>query len=100
VLPQWRNRAGALYPHKPGKVCDLVTAKSGRKFTSNNHVQAWRLFKARPKLDAKQPANTNKEYCIYQAAHRDYTYSDKLVDFLVGVAKDDGEFAKLKAVKI
>ena len=74
--------------------------KSGKKFTSANHEQAWRLFKVRPLSGGKQPANTNKDYCIYHSAHRDYTYSEKWVDFLATSVSDDQEFAKLKAYKL
>lgn len=87
------------YPHKPGRVVELVAAKTGIKFTTNNHVQAWHLYKARPNSGSKQPANTNKEYCIYHAAHKDYTYSDKWIDFLDKAVRNEEEFAKVKAVK-
>jgi hypothetical protein len=88
------------YPHKPSAVTTLVSAKTSKKFTSNNHVQAWRLYKARPKTGAAQPGNTNKDFCIYHAAHRDYTYSDKWVGHLVAAVNSADEFAKIRAVKI
>ncbi|HSZ74118.1 MAG TPA: DUF3644 domain-containing protein [Rhizomicrobium sp.] len=92
--------ADEAYPYKPTRVVELVAAKSGKKFTSNNHAQAWHLYKARPKAGTKQPGNTNREYCIYHAVHRDYTYSDKWVQFLAATIVDDAEFAKIKAVKL
>lgn len=88
------------YPYKPSKVVELVSARSGLKFTTNNHVQAWKYFKARPKSNSKQPAATNKEYCLYHPVHRDYTYSIKWVDLLVAAAGDAGELAKIKALKV
>jgi len=54
--------ADDAYPHKSAKVVQLVKEKSGKNFNSNNHVQAWRHLKARPKSSAAQPANTNKEF--------------------------------------
>ena len=92
--------ADDAYPYKPGKVTQLVKEKTGKKFTSNNHTQAWRYLKARPKSGAAQPGNTNKDYCIYHVAHKDYTYSEKWVDRLVAAMADDAEFAKIKAVKL
>ena len=90
-----------LYPHKPFQVCKLVSEKTGKlSFTNNNHAQAWRLYKARPPYRAKQPENTNKEYCIYHAAHKDYTYSDSWVNFLIEAASDDIKFAAIRAVKL
>jgi len=91
--------ADDVYPHKPGKVVQLVKKKSGKNFTSNNHTQAWKHFKARPKPGAAQPGQTDKDFCIYHAAHKDYTYSDKWVDRLVAAVADDAEIAAIKAVK-
>lgn len=92
--------ADDAYPHKPGRVVQLVKEKSGKSFTTNNHVQSWRHFKARPKFGASQPGNTNKEFCIYHSAHKDYTYSDKWVERLVVALNDDAECAAIKAVKL
>jgi len=87
------------YPYRPSKVVELVSVKSGQKFTTNNHVQAWHHYKTRPKTGSKQPSNTNKEYCIYHSAHRDYTYSDKWIEFLAAAVADATEFAKIKSIK-
>jgi hypothetical protein len=92
--------ADDAYPHKPGKVVQLVKEQSGKNFTTNNHSQAWRYLKARPKSGSAQPGNTNKEFCIYHKAHKDYTYSDKWVERLVATVADDAEFGAIKAVKL
>lgn len=91
--------ADELYPHKPGKVVQLVSKQSGKPFTNYTHTQAWRKYRARPKHRADKPAETNKEYCIYHAAHGDYTYSDKWVEHLVKMVGDENEYAALKAWK-
>ncbi len=75
--------ADELYPHKPQYVVKLVSKQSGKRFTSNDHVKAWRKFQVRALPGAKQPEATNLDFCIYHAAHKDYTYSQKWVDFLV-----------------
>ena len=49
---------------------------------------------------AKQPENTNKDYCIYHAAHSDYTYSERWVDFLCEKIASEDEFKKIKAVRV
>jgi hypothetical protein len=92
--------ADHLYPHKPGTVCKLVKDKSGKAFTSSNHAQAWRLLKARPLTSARDPEATDKKYCIYHPAHRDYTYADAWIERLVEEVKDDEKFAAIKAVKL
>ena len=92
--------ADQFYPHKPGPVVRLVKQKSGKAFTSHNHTQAWRLFKVRLRKGANQPENTKKEYCIYHAAHGDYTYSNQWVDHLVSQVNDTEKFAAIRAVKV
>lgn len=88
------------YPYKPSQVCKLVSEPGGRPFTSHNHTQAWRLSKVRPPKGAKQPENTNKDYCIYHAAHGDYTYSEKWVNRLAKEIADDMKFAPINSVKL
>jgi hypothetical protein len=68
--------ADEIYPNKAGKVVELVKEKSGLQFTGNDHIKAWRHYKVRPTTKAAHPENTNKEYCLYHQAHKDYTYSD------------------------
>jgi hypothetical protein len=92
--------ADHLYPHKPNQVCKLVSLKSKKVFTPHNHTQSWRLHKVREQTGSKQADNTNKDYCIYHAAHGDHTYSDKWIDRLVEEVIDEKKFAIIKAVKL
>lgn len=92
--------ADDLFPYKPTQVCQLVCERSEKHFSTHNHTQAWQLFKVRPPAKAKQPQNTNKDYCIYHSAHGDYTYSEKWVDRLVEELADPQRLAAIKAVKI
>lgn len=92
--------ADDAYPYKPTKVASLVAEKTGKKFTGPNHTQAWRLYGARPNKESRQPENTNKEFCIFHAAHNDYTYSEKWISFLVEKVNSDDELNKIKAVKL
>jgi len=88
------------YPYKPMSVAKLVTEKGGKKFMVSNNTQAWILYKVRPPKVSKQPQNTNKEYCIYHPAHKDYTYSEKWVAFLCEKVGVEAEFSKIKAIKV
>jgi hypothetical protein len=88
------------YPYKPMRVAQLVSKTTGKKFLISNNTQAWVLYKVRPHKGAKQPENTNKDYCIYHAAHADYTYSEKWIAFLCEKVASEEEFKKIKAVKI
>lgn len=92
--------ADQLYPYKPGRVAELVSRRSNKKFNLRNHTQAWRLFEVRPLGSAKQPENTNKDFCIYHVAHGDYTYSEKWIDHLVDQWSDEEKRAAVLAIRI
>ena len=99
VLVQYKA-ADHLYPHKPSHVVSLVQERSGVRFTAHNHTQSWRLHNVRPKGGARQPENTNKDYCIFHAAHKDYTYSEKWVERLVEEVQEEAKLAAIKAQRI
>ena len=92
--------ADHLYPHKPKYVWRVVSRKNGQRFTSHNHTQAWKLFEVRPRKGAAQPENTNKDYCIYHLAHKDYTYSNDWVEKLVEEVNDPKKFDRIKGFDI
>ncbi len=87
------------YPHKPKGAASLIAERSGRVFTVNNHTQAYKKYKVRPKNGARDPLETNKDYCVYHLAHKDYTYSNKWVDFIVEKIKSDEEYASICSFK-
>ena len=99
ILVKYKT-ADDLYPHKPARVIALVSERSGKRFTSHNHTQAWRKYAARPRRGDQQPHNTNKDHCIYHAAHGDYTYSEKWIDFLVAEIATAEGFAAICATRI
>lgn len=88
-----------LWPHKPARVVELVKERTGIDFSAHLHQLAWKKYGARPRSKAKVPADCKKDYCHYHLAHKDYTYSDKWVEFLSGIVQNDQEFHKLKAFK-
>lgn len=88
--------ADEIYPYKPNRVCEIVRKQSGKKFTSHNHTQAWKIYKVRPRTKAKNPEKTNMEFCIYHLAHGDYTYSEKWVDFLVEKISTEEGFDEIR----
>jgi hypothetical protein len=75
--------ADELYRYKPGDVTKLVKEATAKSFTMSDHTAAWQKHKVRPPTGSKSPEKTNREYCIYHPAHRDYTYNDKWIDLLV-----------------
>lgn len=92
--------ADELYPYKPVNVVKLVATKTKKGFTTHNHLQAVRKYKIRPKNGAAQPENTDKAYCIYHAAHKDYTYSDAWVEKLIEAVADEKEYMVIKMIKV
>lgn len=88
------------YPYKPAQAAKLIAEKSGRKFTSHNHTQAWRRYKVRPSSNAKERNQTNRGFCIFHSSHGDYTYNDSWIDFVVEKISFDQEFLDLKAVRV
>jgi hypothetical protein len=92
--------ADEFYPLKPGVVVAKVQEASGLAFTINDHTKAWKLFKMRPKQATAQPENTDKRYCIYHPAHKDYTYSVEWVNRFVEEAMDVDRLAAIRASKL
>lgn len=92
--------ADHLYPHRPADVVKKVLEMSGGAFTQRNHTQAWRKLNARPRAGAAQPENTNRDYCIYHAAHGDYTFSDQWVQLLAATCRDEAALKELKAFNL
>ena len=81
-----------LYPHKPTAVVKLVNEGANATFTMYNHTKAWRLLGVRPIYGAIQPENTNRKYCVYHPAHKDYTYSNDWVTYLINKVNDNVKF--------
>nr|WP_237219650.1 DUF3644 domain-containing protein [Sphingomonas arenae] len=88
-----------LWPYKPSVVVEKVRQATGVDFSSHHHQLAWKKYGARPRGGAKNPSDCKKDFCYYHAAHRDYTYSDKWVEFLITAVNNQEEFAALKAFK-
>lgn len=92
--------ADEIYPYKPGNVCKEVARRTGVRFTSHNHVQATCFFKARPRGRSKQPANTNREYCIYHPAYDSYTYSEAWIDKLVAAFRNEEQTQQISSIRL
>jgi hypothetical protein len=75
--------ADELYRYKPGDVTRLVRKASGKSFSVHDHTMAWQRHKVRPATGSRSPDKTNRDFCIYHTAHRDYTYNDRWIELLV-----------------
>lgn len=68
--------------YKPTQVVAKVQAKLPHKFTVAAHANAWKHFRVRPKAGAVKPEVTDSKYCVYDAAHKDYLYTEAWVEKL------------------
>ena len=87
------------YPLRVKDVIDSVVDRTRQRFTTADHQKAWKLFRVRPRSGAAQPENTDRRYCIYHRAHKDYTYSPEWVDRLVEEVSDPEKFAQIRGSK-
>ena len=101
-------KAGGVHPglHRAGLVAAQVQQAIGNpkvqrgaaqvdKFNAHAHTCCWRHYKVRPVGGDAHPEATDKTYCFYDHAHKDYLYTDAWVAFLAGKMKDEAEFAKV-----
>ncbi|PCD04739.1 hypothetical protein COC42_05850 [Sphingomonas spermidinifaciens] len=88
-----------IWPFKPGEVIARVAQASGRPFTSDKHQRAWKLYEARPRKGAVDPAATKADFCTYHPPYDSYTYSQAWVDFLVEQIATDERWEALSKFK-
>jgi len=67
---------------KPSDVVTKVAKAIGKTFNMHQHVICYRHFNARPAKRAPNPKACDTRYCIYDAAHRDYLYTQEWVEHL------------------
>jgi hypothetical protein len=67
---------------KPGDVVKRVRAKAP-DFRQHHHQLAYLRFGVRPPGGSSDPAYTDTKYCVYDAVHKDYTYTDAWVEKLL-----------------
>jgi hypothetical protein len=87
---------------KAGDVCKRVepVVKSAvgkdRCFNASyHHALACEFYKVRPKKGDAHPEKTKVDWCHYDAAHKDYVFTDKWVTFLIEEMKKSGQYQKL-----
>lgn len=65
------------------------------KFNLSIHTNCWIFYKVRPNKETNQPEATRIEFCIYDATHKDYVYTQAWIDFLIKMMSDDNEYQKV-----
>jgi hypothetical protein len=101
IKPSTSNvvNAGRL---KAGDVCKrvqpVVKAALGKERCFNasyHHALACEFYKVRPKKGDPHPEKTKVEMCQYDAAHKDYVFTERWVTFLIEEMKKPGQYQKL-----
>jgi Domain of unknown function (DUF3644) len=81
--------------YKPGQVVARLKAKMPYKLNTSMHTSAWQYYKVRPSAGAAKPEETNSKYCVYDAAHKDYLYTDAWVEKLREDLNDPTKFEEV-----
>jgi len=93
-----RNRLQAVANHgrlKPRQATRLVQARIPFVFNLHHFHEAYLKLKVRPAGNSKHPEVTNTDYCVYDEAHRDYTYEMRYVELLVRKCSTPEGFAEV-----
>lgn len=79
---------------KPAQVVAKVQAAVPFTFNQHHFTQAYKINKVRPGGKSDSPAETRKEWCIWDAPHGDYTYTPAYVDWLIKRCSTEAGFEK------
>lgn len=79
---------------KPKQVVAKVQAVIPYVFNQRHFTDAYRVNKVRPAAKSSSPAETRKEWCIWDAPHGDYTYTPAYVDWLIKQCSTEEGFTK------
>lgn len=82
---------------KPGEIVK-AGQKINKEFNHAVHKYLYFVFSIRPITEEKlDPDTTNSEYCIYDAVHKDYSYTKQWQEFVIKFLKEQKiTFDKLK----
>lgn len=88
---------------KAGDVCRKLETtvkqacgKDAQFVASYHHARACQFYKVRPEKGDPHPEKTDARYCHYDAAHKDYVFTEEWVMFLKSELKKPGQYEKIK----
>ena len=71
---------------KPGKILEIVKAKTGFKLSHHDHKCLYVIFEVRPDPSYEgDPFKTNPKYCHYDEVHEDYVYHQEWADCIASL---------------
>ena len=90
---------------KAGDVCKRVqpvvkqVCGQAACFTASyHHAKACGYYKVRPQKGESNPERTKIEYCQYDAAHRDYVFTNQWAEFLIHEMRKPGRYEEIMSV--
>lgn len=94
VVNAGRLKAGDVCK-KVEPVIKLAVGEECHFTASYHHALACDYYKVKPRKGDPNPAKTNLDMCHYDAAHKDYVYTERWVTYLIEQMKKPGEYQKL-----
>jgi hypothetical protein len=79
----------------PKKVVEKVAEQLPWRFSMNDHAAAWHHWEVRPGRDAENPHVTKADFCRYNAAFKQYVYTNSWVNFLVRKLSDPATYREV-----
>src|SRR5699024_3282958 len=79
----------------PKQVVERVGVARREPFTIHLHPQCARRSRARPATGASDPAATRAEVCGWNAAFKQYVFTEAWVNFLIRKLRDPGVYAEV-----
>lgn len=87
-----------IYKFRPLDVRNSVgnALKLPKGLTGAMHTNAWKFYKVRPTNNCKDPNKTNRQYCKYYATHKQYSYTQEWINFLILELADDVKWEQIR----
>lgn len=97
-----RERARPIVHHehmRPGEAAAEIEDQLPFRFSVYSHFpRAWKQLQARPPTNDDHPERTDERYCVYDAAHRDYVYTDAFVAKVVRSTNTEEKFLEFTGI--
>jgi hypothetical protein len=77
----------------PSEAVDAIQKETQFNFHMGHFVRAWKALKCRPQPGDQRPDRTDERYCVYDARHNDYLYTDAFVARVVAEIDTADSFA-------
>jgi hypothetical protein len=69
--------------YKPAQVIELIHSKTGQTKNMAWHTRMWKKYKVRPSSGSSNKHLCKTDYCVYDAPHGDYVYTEAWISLLV-----------------